>query len=192
MLTPQAVRRVSPGFLIGGGLTLAAAGYTVVGQVGGDSSVTVVVVGLSVAFAGLLPVSTVGVDIVVAAAPPERTGAASAISETTQELGTALGIALLGSLATAVYRAQVTQAIPTGVPRGAAEATQDTLGGATSAANQLPAALLAKATEAFTAGLQVAALTSAITLAGMATVAMILLRHIRTDLPMTDQTQDPM
>ncbi len=129
---------------------------------------------------------------VLAAAPPERTGAASAISETTQELGTALGIALLGSLATAVYRAQVTQAIPTGVPRGAAEATQDTLGGATSAANQLPAALLAKATEAFTAGLQVAALTSAITLAGMATVAMILLRHVRTDLPVTDQTQDPM
>lgn len=42
-------------------------------------------------------------DVVVGAAPPSQSGAASAISETSFELGTALGLALLGSLATAVF-----------------------------------------------------------------------------------------
>ncbi|MYT30259.1 MULTISPECIES: MFS transporter [unclassified Streptomyces] len=42
----------------------------------------------------------------VAAVPPERAGAAGAIAETSNELGNALGIALLGSLATLLFRLQ--------------------------------------------------------------------------------------
>ena len=72
--------------------------------------------------------------IVVGAAARQRAGAASAISETTQELGTALGIAILGSVATAIYRGQITDAVPAGVPDYAAESVRDTLGGATEAA----------------------------------------------------------
>ena len=47
---------------------------------------------------------TLTTDLIVGAAPPERAGAASAISETGVEFGGALGIALLGSIGTAVYR----------------------------------------------------------------------------------------
>ncbi|NED64551.1 MFS transporter, partial [Streptomyces sp. SID10244] len=43
-------------------------------------------------------------DVVVGSVPVERSGAASGISETSFELGTALGLALLGSLATLVFR----------------------------------------------------------------------------------------
>ncbi|WOC12557.1 MFS transporter [Gordonia sp. MP11Mi] len=42
-------------------------------------------------------------DVVVGSAPPEKSGAASGVSETSFELGNALGLALLGSLATAVF-----------------------------------------------------------------------------------------
>lgn len=42
-------------------------------------------------------------DVVVGSAPAKESGAASAISETSFELGTALGLALFGSLATAVF-----------------------------------------------------------------------------------------
>ncbi|MEZ5212403.1 MFS transporter [Gordonia sp. (in: high G+C Gram-positive bacteria)] len=42
-------------------------------------------------------------DVVVGSAPPEQSGAASGVSETSFELGTALGLALFGSLATAVF-----------------------------------------------------------------------------------------
>jgi DHA2 family multidrug resistance protein-like MFS transporter len=43
-------------------------------------------------------------EMVVGAAPPERAGAASALNHTGNELGGALGLGLLGTLATAVYR----------------------------------------------------------------------------------------
>ena len=165
--------------MIGAGLAVAAAGFAVLSQVSGDG-LAVVVSGLTLAFVGLLPVSTLGVDIVVGAAPPERAGAASAISETTQELGLALGIAILGSIATAVYHGRLADAVPADVAPAAAGAARDTLGGATGAADELPAALLATAGEAFTAGLQTAAVIGAVTLAGAAVVAAIVLRGVRS------------
>jgi MFS transporter, DHA2 family, multidrug resistance protein len=58
---------------------------------------------------GLAPVFTLTNDLIMATAPPERAGAASGISETASELGGALGIALLGSLATAVYGAALSR-----------------------------------------------------------------------------------
>ncbi|WP_024332579.1 MFS transporter [Gordonia hirsuta] len=45
-------------------------------------------------------------DVVIGSVPPEHSGAASGISETSFELGTAMGLALLGSLATAVFRSR--------------------------------------------------------------------------------------
>ncbi|GAA2801950.1 MFS transporter [Saccharopolyspora taberi] len=45
-------------------------------------------------------------DTAVAAVPPERAGAAAAIAETSNEIGNALGIALLGSLAALIFRLQ--------------------------------------------------------------------------------------
>jgi DHA2 family multidrug resistance protein-like MFS transporter len=180
LLAPMIVRRVRPGLVIGASLALAAVGFVVLSQVGGASGLAVVVAGLILVFAGLMPVSALGVDIVMGAAPPERAGAASAISETTQEFGGALGIAILGSLSTAIYRGQMTDAVPAGVSSQAAESARDTLGGATGVAEQLPAALLAAAGEAFTDGLQAAAAVSAVALAGVAVVAAVVLRRIRT------------
>jgi MFS transporter, DHA2 family, multidrug resistance protein len=180
MLAPVIVHRLRPGSVIGAGLALAAVGFAVVSQVGETSGLAVVVTGLTVVFAGLMPVSSLGVDLVVSTAPPERAGAASAISETTQEFGLALGIAVLGSVTTAVYRGRLSGAVPEGVPPEVAEAVRYTLGGATGAADQLPGGLLTSAGEAFTAGLQMAAGISAIALAAVAAAAAVVLRPIAT------------
>ncbi|HWI74840.1 MAG TPA: hypothetical protein VNT55_22960, partial [Baekduia sp.] len=51
--------------------------------------------------AGVAPLVTLGMNIVLSAAPPEKTGAASGTAQTCNELGGALGIALLGSLGSA-------------------------------------------------------------------------------------------
>jgi DHA2 family multidrug resistance protein-like MFS transporter len=178
LLAPMVVRRVRPGFVLAAGLALAAVGFAVVGQIGGAAGLVVVVIGLMIVFAGLMPVSALGVDIVLGAAPPERAGAASAISETTQELGLALGIALLGSIGVAVYRGQMLDAVAAGVAPEAAEAARDTLGGASGVAERLPPGLLDTAREAFTDGLQLAAAASAVVLAGTAVVAAIVLRRV--------------
>ena len=75
--------------------------------------------------------------MIIGAAPPERAGAASAISETCSEFGGALGIAILGSIGTAIYRRAMARSVE-GIPREAAEAARDTLGGAVAAAEQVP------------------------------------------------------
>jgi DHA2 family multidrug resistance protein-like MFS transporter len=96
--------------------------------------------------------------LVVGVAPPERAGVASALSETADELGGSLGIAVLGSLGAAVYRAQMAEGMPAGVPAGVADAARQTLGAAESVAATLPAgagqALTRAAEAAFVSGLQ--------------------------------------
>jgi DHA2 family multidrug resistance protein-like MFS transporter len=113
----------------------------------------------------------------VGTAPPERAGAASAISETSSEFGGALGIAVLGSIATAVCRNRVAGTLPTGVPPEAAWAARDTLGGAVVAAGGLPGSLGAELLEAsrgaFTLGLQAAALTAATIALGIAILVLL-------------------
>jgi MFS transporter, DHA2 family, multidrug resistance protein len=120
LLAPVIVRRLRPGSVIGAGLALAAVGFAVLGQAGGTSGLAVVVTGPAVVFAGVMPVSSLGVGLVVGAAPAEPAGAASAISETTQEFGLALGIAILGSIATAVHRGTLAGAITLAVVAAAA------------------------------------------------------------------------
>jgi DHA2 family multidrug resistance protein-like MFS transporter len=52
-------------------------------------------------------------DTAVGAVPVERAGSAGAIAETSNEIGNALGIALLGSLAALVFRLQGPDLAPT-------------------------------------------------------------------------------
>ena len=112
-------------------------------------------------------------------APPEQAGAASGISETSAELGGALGIAVLGSVGAAVYRSQA----EAGLPEGASAAARDTAGGAVAEAerlgNGLGGQVLAAAQDAFTEALQVTALVSAGLLAASAVLAWVLLRDAR-------------
>ena len=96
------------------------------------------IVGSVIYSLGLAPVVILATDLIVGSAPVERAGAASAISETSSELGGALGIAILGSIGTAVYRSAMANAIPMEVPSSAVEAVRSTLGGAVAVAEQLP------------------------------------------------------
>ncbi len=112
MLVPLMARRIRTAFALSTGLALAAIGFGVLTRVDGSSALAVLVTGSLLVSLGLAPVFTLTTDVIVGAAPPERAGAASAISETGSELGGALGIALLGSLATAVYgREALTQGL---------------------------------------------------------------------------------
>jgi len=129
---------------------------------------------------GLSPAITLVTDLVLASAPPERAGSASALSETSAELVGALGIAILGSLATAVYRAAMAGAVPAMVPPVAAEAARSTLGGAVAAAADLTGpvrdALLEAGREAFTRGFRLASALSALVSAGLAVLVAVMLR----------------
>ena len=183
MISPVLARRIPPAPLMTAGLVVACGGFLLLTQVGGPAALAVIVASAVVYSLGLSPVFTLSNDIILAAAPPERAGAASGISETSSELGGALGIAILGSLGTAIYRRTLAgSAHLEGLPPAVSEAACDTLGGALAATAQMPdggAALLATARAAFTDGLQAMALTSAVIMAALAVVVLILLRHLR-------------
>lgn len=180
LMTPLIVRRVRPPSAIVAGLAVSALGFAVLTQVDAASGPALPVFAAVVFSLSLAPVFTLTNDAVIAAAPPERAGAASAISETSSELGGALGIAVLGSMGAALYRSTMADVVPPGVPPEAAEAARGTLGAAVAAAAQLPgplgASLLGQAREAFTKGLQVTALVSAITVMATAVLGVALRR----------------
>ena len=191
-LTPPLAARVRPPVAMLGGIIVAIVGVAMLTQVGATDGPGLLVAGIVLLSLGLAPLFTLAADLAVGSAPPERAGAASGISETSSELGGALGLALLGTVGTAVYRGQAVNEIPAEVPREAAATAGDTIGGAVEVADGLPGLLAADvlepAREAFTQGLQVAATVSGVLIVAAAILVMRLMRrgdesHVETDLP---------
>jgi MFS transporter, DHA2 family, multidrug resistance protein len=179
-LGPRIVRRIRPARVIGGGLALSAVGLAVLTQVGVSDGLAPLVAGSLLISLGLAPVFGLTTELIVGSAPPERAGAASGISETGAELGGALGIAVMGSLGVAIYRSQLTDRLPDGIPTQAVAAARDTLGSAVAVAAELPdqlgTALLAAARHAFVLGMQLTAGIAAATALGLAILALVTLR----------------
>jgi DHA2 family multidrug resistance protein-like MFS transporter len=196
-LAPRIVHRVRPAYVMGAGLAISAIGLGVLTQVGGSDGLAIVVAGSVVISLGLGPVLSLTTELIVGSAPPERAGAASGISETGAELGGALGISILGSIGIAIYRSDVGNGLPAGVPAEAATIARDTLGGAVGVAGQLPGqlgtAVLDVAREAFVQGMQVAAGISAVMAIAVAILAVVVLRNMTSGAepgPTTDAEED--
>lgn len=180
-LGPRLARRVGPAYLISGCLAVSAVGLLLLSRVAVDGGLPMLVVGSVVISAGMGPVFGLTTELIVGSAPPERAGAASGISETGAELGGAIGIAVLGSVGLALYRDQVSENLPAGLPAPVAAAATDTLGAAVAAADRLndgsAAALLDVTREAFVTGMQVSATIAAVIAAVVAVVALVGLRQ---------------
>jgi len=184
MLAPVLGRHVRPAYAIGGGLVLSIVGLLVVTQVGasGTGGVAVVIVGYCLNNMGAGPLVALGTGLVIGSAPPERAGSAAALSETSNEFGYALGIAVLGSIGAVVYSSRIGDSLPAGLSPAAADASRDTLAGAVGTAQSLPGdvgnALVTAAREAFTSGLHIIAWISAVLMAGGIVLVATMLRHV--------------
>jgi MFS transporter, DHA2 family, multidrug resistance protein len=180
-LAPRLLRRFRPAVVIGTGLLMGAAGLALLAQVG-PSDLQLVVVASVVISLGLAPVFTATTDLIVGSAPPERAGAASGISETGAELGGALGIAILGSVGTAIYRAELADRLPSSIAVETLAVARDTLGAAVAVARRLPVrlgdALVATARDAFIHGMRVTAVIAMVAALVVAAVAVTYLRHV--------------
>lgn len=184
MVTPQIVRRIAPVHVVTASLVITALGFVVLAFAGMTGGLPVLMAGFLIFCFGLSPVFTLTTDLVIGSAPPERAGAASGLSETSAEFGGALGIAVLGSILTAVYRSTMTGSIPAEASSAAAEAARSTLGGALELAARLqPAAGEALAIAAKTAFAQGFVLVSAISAVGALAAALLAASLLRRTGP---------
>jgi MFS transporter, DHA2 family, multidrug resistance protein len=194
-VTGALATRVKPVNIIATGLFIMLGGFAVLaGMLDVDSPLWIVLIGAGAAATGIVMTSVVNNNMVLSAAPPERAGSASALSQTGDELGAALGLALLGTVGTAIYHRQMAATTIEGLPPAAQEVARDTLGGATAVAAQLPgelsSALLETSRVAFTHGMNWAAVLGGSVLAMTALIAMVTLRT-RTTPPHANNGQHP-
>ncbi|MEU4133197.1 MFS transporter, partial [Streptomyces wuyuanensis] len=170
-------RRFSVRSVVAGGLAAVGVALAVLTVIGSSTGYPLLGAALLVVGVGAGFSFTVTADVILSSVPKEQAGSASAVSETAYELGAALGIALLGSIVTGVYRGFAT---PPGVPADVASAAHESLGGAVEAAAVLPAhqqaELVGAAQEAFVEGLRLAAGVGAAVLLATAVAAWFLMR----------------
>ncbi len=176
MGAPALLVRLSPLPLLAGALALAGIGLALAATLSADDFTSLIagstLVGLGAGAAG-----TIATDSIIGAAPIERAGAASAVTETGSELGGALGVALLGSLGTAIYRARVSDALPASLSASSTATVADSRAGAARLAASVPDDVLRAADVAFVDALQAAALSASALCAVAATVAVVVTRR---------------
>lgn len=178
-VAPLLATRIRSGFVMAGALALSVLGYLMLSQLEpGPHGIALAAASFSLVYLGLGVIAALGTELVVSAAPAEKAGSASAMSEMVQELGLAVGIATLGSLATAIYRTRMVGQAPSTLPQHVQDAVGDSLAGATSVAAALPDGMLEQAQAAFMAGFHLVAGTSATATAALAVMAAIALRRI--------------
>ncbi|MFC7719272.1 MFS transporter [Nonomuraea recticatena] len=165
LLSPIVARRVRPAYAIAGGMMVSIAGLLLISQAEG---LVAVAAGFALINLGAGPMVVLGTDLVVGSAPPSRAGSAAALNETSGEFGFALGIAVLGSIGTAVYRAAL--------PADAGEAVRESL--AAAVATGLDPVRLEPGRAAFTTGMHTVAGISAVLLLGVAVLTAVLLRQV--------------
>ncbi|HSJ76950.1 MAG TPA: MFS transporter [Gemmatimonadales bacterium] len=185
LMVPALARRFTSAQVMSGGLVLSVVGFLLLAGLGNTTSLTLLLLASIVYSLGVSPVVILATDLIVGSAPIERAGAASAISETSSELGGALGIAVLGSIGGMVYRQMMLNNVPAGIPPSVAESARGTLGAAIAEAAALPGAagseLVAAARTAFSHSFAVVALISAAIALGTAIFTAVLLRGVRRE-----------
>ena len=182
-LSPVFARRFRPGNVIAIGLLTQVIGYILFTQLDPGTGLALVIGSFVLTYPGVAPAMALTTDLVVGSVPPEKAGGASGLATTANDLGISLGIAVIGSIGIATYRSQITQLLPGGLPADATTAASRSIDGALTAAAELPGALggqlVTAAQQAFTSGLNTAAIVSAVIAAIAALIAATRLRHIR-------------
>jgi AcrR family transcriptional regulator len=152
------------------GLVLVAAALLLFSRVTVSSGYPLVAAVLTIVGIGMGLAMAPATDSIMGSLPPEKAGVGSAMNDTTREIGGALGVAILGSVITAVYGstiraepdfASLQQAAP-----DVAQAVEDSVGSAAIVAAQLPdavgRAITSAANEAFVHAVERSVLVGAI------------------------------
>ncbi|GAB3878718.1 MFS transporter [Kibdelosporangium lantanae] len=167
-LGPWLGRTIEPVRIVAACTLLMLAGFTLFALAGsGPGSLYVLVAGSVLTTGGVGAVFPFLMNGVISQAPQERAGSAASFAQTANEIGIALGLVVMGSIGTVVYRSQLASEV------GHAEGSW--VDGLNQATEHQDGALLHHVQEAFTGGFHAAALTA---VAVMAVVAVLAFRAV--------------
>ncbi|HEV2583676.1 MAG TPA: MFS transporter, partial [Ktedonobacteraceae bacterium] len=192
-LSPQISPKVGVKVIISGGLVIVASGIALFALLNASSNYGQVVIALVVLGIGLGMAMVPATNAIMGAVPPGKVGVGSAVNDTSQEIGNALGVAILGSILAASYHSAINLAVLP-VPDAVKALAQDSIGGASVAAAHIGGpvgkAITSAANSAFIAGMNHTALLAAgISLCG-ALVALIFLPSKRQDAAALHLTEE--
>jgi EmrB/QacA subfamily drug resistance transporter len=184
-LAPPLINLLGRARVVAIGMAAAAGGFAIYSTVGTTSHYLVMLAGMAASGIGVGMALTVTSDSILASVPKERSGTASAISETATELGGALGLAVLGSILNASYRSNIQ--VPADLPAKAVPQVKDSIGTALESTATLPGRLAGEvvgaAQHAYVSGMHVALWCSATMALAVAATALFTLRSVPKVIP---------
>jgi MFS transporter, DHA2 family, multidrug resistance protein len=193
IVAPRLARRFGRTAMMALGMAIGGVGILLFTQVRSSDGIELLVTGLVLASTGISLPMALMTGIVLGSAPPEKAGAAASLNETSAVAGIALGIAALGSLATFVYRVQLTSNMPASVPAAAATIAKGSIAAAVATVQHLPATagtdLLDAARAAFTAGLNTVGAIGGVIFLGLAVLVAVAFRHGSAATVPTDEPE---
>ena len=137
---PQLVERFGARRVITAGFLIQTIGFAVAALLQTDSSYWMLLAAVGPMAAGMALLMPPTTNAIVTSLPQDKAGVASAVNDTTREVGGAVGIALLGTLVTVTYQNTMGD-VAADLPEPLAELAGDSVGGAMLAASQLDPAV---------------------------------------------------
>ncbi|HEY5424594.1 MAG TPA: MFS transporter [Ilumatobacteraceae bacterium] len=118
------------------GMLLTAAGVLILSFLTASSGYGHVLLGMFVMASGMGLTMTPMTELIMSSVPRDKAGVGSAMNDTTREVGTTLGVAILGSILSSGYTSNLGGAV-SGLPESARHAAEGSLAGALGVAHQI-------------------------------------------------------
>jgi MFS transporter, DHA2 family, multidrug resistance protein len=158
------------------GLLICAVAFGILADLGVDDGLTKLFVGLFLLGAGSGLAMPAAITAIMGAVPPEHAGVSSALNDTVQQTGAALGVAIMGTVVATRFTA--------GMPATVQGAARKSLGQAVSTGN---AQVIDAARHAFTHAASIAYIAGAVGVVAAAVVSFVVLRDVKAPAPTDGQ-----
>ncbi|MGQ0802772.1 MAG: DHA2 family efflux MFS transporter permease subunit [Actinomycetota bacterium] len=160
--SPRLVERVGTKAVVSSGLALMGVGLITMAGVSASSPYPDIVWRMVLMAAGMGLTMAPATESIMGSLPLAKAGVGSAVNDTTRQVGGALGVAVIGSVASSLYASHVADAVPAAAPPGATAQIKEQIGAALAIAEQLGVPELATAARtAFVDGMHAGVLVAA-------------------------------